>query len=65
MRQVTGTDARGMIQSQLVPTGYLPQCNAQLAEHGVALPPAVLHAAERRAAAAPAYPRGALPPPRT
>jgi pilus assembly protein CpaF len=60
VRQVQGTDARGMIQSQLVPTGYLPRCTAQLAEHGVSLPPAVLHAAERRP---PAAPPGRPPPP--
>jgi len=64
MAPCTGTAAGGRTPSKLVPTGCLPQGNARLAEPGVALPPAVIHAAERRAAAAP-YSRGALPPPRT
>jgi pilus assembly protein CpaF len=41
VRQYHGFDERGMILSDIVPTGYLPKCLPQLHEHGVDLPPCV------------------------
>ena len=41
VRQYHGFDERGMILSEIVPTGYLPRCLPQLHEHGVDLPPCV------------------------
>ena len=40
-------DERGMIISDIVPTGILPRCLPQLHEHGVDLPPGVYDAAKR------------------
>jgi pilus assembly protein CpaF len=47
LREYQGFDEKGVIQSTLVPTGYLPRCLPQLHEHGVDLPPGVYEAAKR------------------
>lgn len=47
VRQYHGFDAQGRIQSEIVPTGYIPRCIEQLQEHGVDLPPSVYAAAKR------------------
>jgi pilus assembly protein CpaF len=47
VRQYHGFDERGMIISDIVPTGILPRCLPQLHEHGVDLPPIVYEAAKR------------------
>jgi pilus assembly protein CpaF len=47
VRQYQGFDERGMIISDIVPTGILPRCLPQLHEHGVDLPPGVYEAAKR------------------
>lgn len=46
VRQYQGFDERGMIVSQIVPSGVLPRCLPQLHEHGVDLPPSVYEAAK-------------------
>jgi pilus assembly protein CpaF len=47
VRQYQGFDERGMIVSDIVPTGILPRCLPQLHEHGVDLPPGVYEASKR------------------
>ncbi len=47
LREYHGFDEKGMIQSSIVPTGYLPRCIPQLHEHGVDLPAGVYDAAKR------------------
>jgi pilus assembly protein CpaF len=47
VRQYQGFDDRGMIVSDIVPSGILPRCLPQLHEHGVDLPPSVYEAAKR------------------
>jgi pilus assembly protein CpaF len=47
VRQYQGFDERGMIVSDIVPSGILPRCLPQLHEHGVDLPPSVYEAAKR------------------
>lgn len=49
VRQYQGFDERGMIISQIVPSGVIPRCVPQLHEHGVDLPPSVYEAARRGA----------------
>lgn len=49
VRQYHGFDDRGMIVSDIVPTGILPRCLPQLHEHGVDLPRSVYDAAKRGA----------------
>lgn len=46
-RQYHGFDDRGMIISEITPTGILPRCLPQLHEHGVDLPPGCYEAAKR------------------
>jgi pilus assembly protein CpaF len=46
-RQYHGFDDRGMIISDIVPTGILPRSLPQLHEHGVDLPPVCYEAAKR------------------
>lgn len=46
-REYRGFDERGMIISEISPTGVLPRCLPQLHEHGVDLPPVVYEAAKR------------------
>jgi pilus assembly protein CpaF len=46
-RQYDGFDERGMIVSDITPTGLLPRCLPQLHEHGVDLPPGCYEAAKR------------------
>lgn len=48
-RQYHGMDDRGVIQSDLVPTGIVPRCLPQLHEHGVDLPTGVYEAAKNNA----------------
>lgn len=48
VRNYQGEDAHGRIQSELVPTGYLPSFLPQLREHGKELPASVYAAAEKR-----------------
>jgi pilus assembly protein CpaF len=55
VRQYTGFDERGMIVSDIVPTGILPRCLPQLHEHGVDLPASVYEAAKRGAPASHHY----------
>lgn len=55
VRTYGGTTPDGRIQSELVPTGALPRFMHQLDEHGVGLPAAMLHAAERLRAHAGSY----------
>lgn len=65
VRQFQGIGPSGAVESELVPTGYVPTFIEQLHEHGVDLPRCVHDAATRRAAAAPADARAghaALPP---
>jgi pilus assembly protein CpaF len=47
VRRYSGTDARGNIVSELVPTGLLPLCMHQLEEHGVSLPDPVMQLARQ------------------
>jgi pilus assembly protein CpaF len=47
VRRYSGTDQRGNIVSELVPTGLLPLCMHQLEEHGVSLPDPVLQLARQ------------------
>ena len=54
-RQYHGFDERGMIVSDLVPTGVLPRCLPQLHEHGVDLPTSCYEAAKRGPADSPSY----------
>jgi len=49
VREYHGFDERGMIISEIVPTGIMPRCIHQLHEHGVDLPPS-FHEAARRGA---------------
>ena len=44
-RRIHGTNARGEIQSDIVPTGYVPRFLGQLHDHGVDLPRSVHDAA--------------------
>jgi pilus assembly protein CpaF len=53
VREYRGKDEHGRIQSELVPTGYLPSFLPQLREHGKDLPSALYEAAERRLEAGP------------
>ena len=49
VREYHGVDERtGMIDSDIVATGYLPRCLPQLHEHGVDLPPIVYEMAKRK-----------------
>lgn len=48
VRNYHGLGPGGEVQSELVPTGYLPRCLEQIREHGTDLPAAVYAAAERR-----------------
>jgi pilus assembly protein CpaF len=48
-RQYHGFDERGMIKSEIVPTGILPSCLPQLHEHGVDLPTGCYEANKRGA----------------
>jgi pilus assembly protein CpaF len=48
VRDYRGFDENNRIVSDLVPTGILPSCLAQLHEHGVNLPDPVLEMAQRR-----------------
>lgn len=50
VRQYYGQDSHGRIQSDLLPTGYLPTFVSLLRDHGKDLPSAVYEAAERRLA---------------
>ena len=45
VREYQGFDDKGMIISQIVPTGIIPRCQPQLQEHGVDLPACVYEAA--------------------
>lgn len=56
-REFLGIAADGKVQSELLPTGILPQCLHQLHEHGVDLPPSVYEAARRVAAGHPPHGR--------
>lgn len=47
VRRYYGLDERGMVQSELVPTGIVPRAVSQLHEHGVDLPPSVYQVAEQ------------------
>jgi pilus assembly protein CpaF len=47
VREYRGVDEQGNVQSELVPTGLLPECMHQLAEHGVSLPDPVMDKARR------------------
>jgi pilus assembly protein CpaF len=47
-RQYYGQDSHGRIQSDLLPTGYLPSFVSLLRDHGKDLPGAVYDAVERR-----------------
>lgn len=47
VRQYHGFDERGMIVSEIVPSGLLPRCLPQLHEHGVDLPASVYEQAKR------------------
>jgi pilus assembly protein CpaF len=49
-RQYYGQDSHGRIQSDLLPTGYVPSFVSMLRDHGKDLPAAVYDAAERRIA---------------
>jgi pilus assembly protein CpaF len=53
VREYQGFDERGMIISQIAPTGILPRCLPQLHEHGVDLPPVVYEAAKHAGAHTP------------
>jgi pilus assembly protein CpaF len=45
VREYRGVDEHGNVLSELVPTGLLPECMHQLAEHGVSLPDPVMEKA--------------------
>lgn len=45
VREYQGFDPKGMIISEIVPTGIIPRCQPQLQEHGVDLPACVYEAA--------------------
>ena len=47
-RRFKGRDARNELTSELVPTGALPSCESQLAEHDFSLPEAIYAAARRK-----------------
>jgi len=47
VRQYHGFDEKGAILSDIVPTGYIPRCQAQLHEHGCDLPAVVYDAAKQ------------------
>ena len=47
VRQYHGFDDKGMILSDIVPSGIIPRCVPQLHEHGMDLPPSVYEAAKR------------------
>ncbi|MFO0670237.1 MAG: CpaF family protein [Polyangiaceae bacterium] len=47
-RRIHGTSARGEIQSDIVPTGYVPRFLGQLHDHGVDLPRSVHDAAREQ-----------------
>jgi pilus assembly protein CpaF len=47
VRAYHGFDERGMIISEIQPTGIMPRCIHQLHEHGVDLPPSFHEAARR------------------
>jgi pilus assembly protein CpaF len=47
VRQYHGFDDRGMILSDIGPSGIIPRCVPQLHEHGVDLPPSLYEAAKR------------------
>lgn len=47
-RQYYGQDSHGRIQSDLLPTGYVPSFVSMLRDHGKDLPAAVYEAAQRR-----------------
>jgi len=47
VRNYTGMDASGAVSSDFVPTGVVPQCVAQLREHGVDFPAGLYHAAQQ------------------
>lgn len=49
VRRYHGFDDKGMILSDIVPTGILPRCLPQLHEHGVDLPASVYEAAKQGA----------------
>jgi pilus assembly protein CpaF len=51
VRRFEGIDERGRVESQLVPSGQLPEFIPQLRQHGVDLPRAVYDAANRTAEA--------------
>ncbi|RYZ05482.1 MAG: CpaF family protein [Myxococcales bacterium] len=51
-RQYYGQDSHGRIQSDLLPTGYVPSFVSVLRDHGKDLPAGVYEAAERRIAGA-------------
>ena len=46
-RHYHGLGPDGLVQSELLPTGILPECLPQLREHGVDFPPSVYHAAQQ------------------
>jgi pilus assembly protein CpaF len=48
VRHFAGISPEGKVMSEFLPTGVLPSLMSQLTEHGVDLPRAVYHAAERR-----------------
>ena len=48
LRDYQGLGPNGEVMSELVPTGYIPQCAANLREHGMKLPDAVYQAAQAR-----------------
>lgn len=55
VRQYHGFDERGMIMSDIVPSGILPRCLPQLHEHGVDLPPVCYEQAKRGPIGSPEY----------
>ena len=50
VRRYRGLEASGAVASELVPTGELPSCRAQLLEHGLDVPAELLQAAAQKAA---------------
>jgi pilus assembly protein CpaF len=54
-REYHGFDERGMIMSDIAPTGILPRCLPQLHEHGVDLPPGCYEANKNRAGESETY----------
>ena len=49
VRRYAGSDERGYLRSELVPTGILPSFTSELAQFGMTLPVAVVEAAARQA----------------